>query len=70
MDSLVAWMVDLVAVLPKWWAVFILAMVPIIVLGDITGSALFFGTEQDVCTETEVKLCQTIATFLSKQIES
>lgn len=32
MDSLVAWMVDLVAVLPKWWAVFILAMVPIIEL--------------------------------------
>lgn len=32
MDALVTWLVDLVAVLPKWWAVFILAMVPIIEL--------------------------------------
>ena len=48
-----------------------MAMVPIIVLGDITGCALFFGSsDSDVCTDTEMKLCQTIATFLSKQIES
>jgi uncharacterized membrane protein len=31
-DSLVDWLVSLVAVLPKWWAVFILSMVPIIEL--------------------------------------
>ena len=47
----------------------ILAEVPIIVLGDITGSALIIGTESDLCTDTEEKLCRSVASFLGKQIE-
>jgi AbrB family transcriptional regulator (stage V sporulation protein T) len=46
-----------------------LAAVPIIVLGDITGCALIIGDENSVCTDVEVKLCQSIAGFLGKQIE-
>jgi len=46
-----------------------LAAVPIIVLGDITGCALILGDEKGVCTDVEMKLCQSIAGFLSKQIE-
>lgn len=47
-----------------------LAAVPIIVLGDITGCALIIGGENDVCTETEAKLAQSMAGFLGKQIEA
>jgi AbrB family transcriptional regulator (stage V sporulation protein T) len=47
-----------------------LAAVPIIVLGDITGCALIIGGENDVCTDTEAKLCQSMAGFLGKQIET
>ncbi len=46
------------------------AAVPIIVLGDITGCALIIGDENDICTDAEMKLCQSIAGFLSMQIEA
>ncbi|MBR5519120.1 MAG: AbrB/MazE/SpoVT family DNA-binding domain-containing protein [Clostridia bacterium] len=46
-----------------------LAAIPVIVLGDITGCTVMVGGENDVCTETERKLCQSIALFLGKQID-
>ena len=46
-----------------------LAAVPVIVLGDITGCTLIIGNDGDVCTDTEMKLCQSIALFLGKQMD-
>ncbi|MBQ4048770.1 MAG: AbrB/MazE/SpoVT family DNA-binding domain-containing protein [Clostridia bacterium] len=46
-----------------------MAAIPVIVLGDITGCALMIGGENDVCTDTERKLCQSVALFLGKQLD-
>ena len=46
-----------------------MAAVPVIVLGDITGCTVIVGGETDLCTETEKKLCQSVAMFLGKQID-
>ena len=46
-----------------------MAAIPVIVLGDITGCALMIGGENDVCTDTERKLCQSVALFLGKQMD-
>ncbi len=47
----------------------ILAAVPVIVLGDITGAVLIMGQQDEICTDTEEKLCRSVAGFLGKQIE-
>ncbi len=46
-----------------------MAAVPIIVLGDITGCALIIGSGEETCGDAEMKLCQSIALFMGKQIE-
>ncbi len=47
-----------------------MAAVPVIVLGDITGCTLMVGTETDVCSDAEKKLCQSVALFLGKQMDA
>ncbi len=47
-----------------------LAAVPVNVMGDVTGCTLIIGDEDDICTETEMKLCQSVAMFLGKQLDA
>ena len=47
-----------------------LVAAPIITEGDVSGCVIFAGTEGESAGETELKLAQTVAGFLSKQMES
>ena len=48
-----------------------LLLVPIIAQGDAIGAVILFSTEEHVTIgEAELKTCQTIASFLGRQMEA